>query len=91
MNINKKELLRCIGVSLVTSAMFTAGKHIGKEYGRTEMYSRMMKHILRATSKSCEYKMPVEDRKLAFEEVGKAAIYRAMISLKAEAEKERPW
>ena len=91
MNINKKELLRCIGVSLVTSAMFTAGKHFGKEYGRTEMYSRMMKHILRATSKSCEYKMPVEDRKLSFEDATKAAIYRAMIALEAEAKKERPW
>lgn len=87
MNINKKELLRCIGVSLVTSAMFTAGKHIG----RCQMYDRMMGNIAKATAQSCEYVMPVEDRKLAFEDVGKAAIYRAMISLEAEARKERPW
>lgn len=86
MRLNK-ELLQCIGVSLVTSAVFTAGKHIG----RSQMYDRMMRHIEKATSKSCTYEMPVEDRKLAFEEVGKAAIYRAMISLKAETEKERPW
>jgi hypothetical protein len=35
--------------------------------------------------------MPVEDRKLSFEDATKAAIYRAMIALGAEAKKERPW
>lgn len=87
MNINKKELLQCIGVSLVTSAVFTAGKHIG----RSQMYDMMMRHIEKATSKSCTYEMPVEDRKLSFEDAAKAAIYRTMIGLEGMARKERPY
>lgn len=86
MSINK-ELLQRIGVSMVISTVFVAGKHIG----RSQMYNKMMGNIAKATAQSCEYVMPVEDRKLSFEDATKAAIYRAMIALEAEAKKERPW
>jgi hypothetical protein len=86
MNSNKN-FVKSILTGMVIGVVFVAGKYVGYY----EMYSRMMGNIAKATAQSCEYVMPVEDRKLSFEDATKAAIYRAMIALEAEAKKERPW
>jgi len=84
---SNKEFVKSILTGIAIGMVFVAGK----ELGRCQMYEKMMSHIEKATAKSCEYEMPVEDRKLAFEDVGKSAIYRAMIELENDAKKERPW
>ena len=84
---SNKEFVKSILTGMLIGLVFVAGK----ELGRCQMYNKMMGNIAKATAQSCEYVMPVEDRKLSFEDATKAAIYRAMIALEAEAKKERPW
>lgn len=83
----KKKFVKSVLTGMVIGAVFFAGK----EFGRMDMYSRMMRHIEKATAKSCTYEMPVEDRKLSFEDAAKAAIYRTMVGLEDMARKERPY
>jgi TRAP-type mannitol/chloroaromatic compound transport system substrate-binding protein len=84
---SNKDFVKSILTGMVIGVVFVAGKYVG--YG--DMYNKMMGNIAKATAQSCEYVMPVEDRKLSFEDATKAAIYRAMTALEGEAKKERPW
>lgn len=84
---SNRDFVKSVLTGMVIGTVFVAGRYVG----RWDMYNRMMGNIAKATAQSCEYVMPVEDRKLSFEDATKAAIYRAMIALEAEAKKERPW
>jgi hypothetical protein len=86
MRLNK-DFVKSVLTGMVIGVVFVAGKYVGY----WDMYNRMMGNIAKATAQSCEYVMPVEDRKLSFEDATKAAIYRAMTALEGEAKKERPW